>query len=294
MKTIITTALLCISYSFMIGQPLKANGQKSLIEKFKKEPCVIALGYDKEFDEAVKFAFDKYWKFSPVKYITSPDKYPTVHTEKQGNVVFMRETEELWSAKQTPKITSTILKLYGNNTIRFDSYFDDYKNEDKSFGIDQSFHMKAIKVIPYIMCLAAEMNRLEEWGVMKYTFHKGLKEKVKNYTVIIPKENITNKRFSEDFFKPYFTKYEFLDSEEINKKIRDQKNTENVALLCIGRSLSVIQLSIIDIKTGDLLYVDNGDIGKGSKSKDFEEEDIKKVLKNLEKWNKKQASEGAK
>ena len=75
----------------------------------------------------------------------------------------------------------------------------------------------------------------------------------KRYTVIIPKENLDNGRFTELPFKTYLNKYEFLSSEEIYKKIINQDNFENTALLTIGYANSR-NISIIDIKTGDLLY----------------------------------------
>lgn len=284
-KTVITLSLV-LAQAVSIAQPLEANARKDFLEKFKEETLYVRVGQDKEYDDALKFAFNKYWKFNPVKYVEIKDG----DYKAPKNVWLSRECEELWNGKQIPKHPSTTFNFgltKGISRMWFMSYFDDYKNEDEFLGGDESALSKNTKLICYIMCLSAEIKRMDEWGIMKYHFHKGLKETVKDFTVIIPKETIANGRFSESLLKSYFTKCEFLSYSEINAKIKDDKDLNNKAIFCLGRSIRSAHVSIIDLKTGDLLYVENEGLGKSSWKKNIGDEDIKALLKNLEMWNKK-------
>lgn len=269
--------LLFITACFLSGisyaQNLKVTSRKKTVENLRKEATTtIATGYDKEYDEALKFAFEKYWKFTPIKYVDRNDK-------KAYADCYLKE----WDGRNGGKYDWSFFSFSKGGLI-YDQNFDDFRKGDTK-GTDSSFHMKAIKVIPYIMCLSAEVKRLEEWGELKYAFHKGLKEKVKDYNVLIEKEYITTYQLSENPFKQYLKKYEISSANEIDKRIREQKNTDNTAILTIGRADYAIHISIIDIKTGDLLYYDNVSFGTFAQGKKMTDGDIEKLLSNLEKWN---------
>lgn len=234
------------------------------LEEIKNTTFSITIGYGDEVDAAVKFAFEKYWKLSPLKYMV-PD--PKAYYGNQTNfyLVGYEEKKYQWTAGR-----------FRLPNISYEPDFDDYRKGEKLFGVDNTPHMVAIKVIPFIMCYAAEVKRASEMGSDKYWFFEGLKDKVKNYKVIIQKESLANDRMTELPFKTYLKSYEFLSSDDIDKKIRSQESTENTALLFIGQDWNEMHVSIIDIKTGDLLY------RSSIRSSEFNDKTMTNLLKGLE------------
>jgi hypothetical protein len=120
-------------------------------------------------------------------------------------------------------------------------------------------------------------------GKYKYYYHEGLKEKVKDYKILVQKEHIDNGRFTEEALKKHLPKYEIVSSAEILKRIKEQANTENTGFLMIGRGDYIMHLTIVDIKTGDMLYHDADGLGTFTQNQQFDDGEIQKLLKSLEK-----------
>jgi hypothetical protein len=288
MKTIVTIISLCFLSPILKAQKIRISAtsimsmksekkHKKDNEEIKKSTFFVGMNYDKEFDAAVKFAFDKYWKVCPVKYIDQKINYE-LPFGKQERLNFTISSWKDPGINSSSWTRSDFIFSYFN----YQPIFDNYKSGGDDVGLDKNYHMMAIKVIPFIMCFSAEVNRAMEMGKYDYSLFEGLREKVKNYTVIIPKENLDNGRFTELPFKTYLNKYEFLSSEEIYKKIINQDNVENTALLTIGYANSR-NISIIDIKTGDLLYFK--EVGMSSLTGEkFKDKAMMKLLEDLEKY----------
>ena len=73
--------------------------------------------------------------------------------------------------------------------------------------------------------------------------------------------------------------------DEISKLIKEQKNTENTALMFFGISGPDVTLTIIDIKTGDLLFTQHDQPrGAGWNINDpLVDKDMKSLLKQIRK-----------
>ncbi len=283
MKTIITIIAFSFLSNISFGQKLKINSGKFKMDELIKGPFVVRESGDKEFDDAVKFAFEKYWKLSPLKF--------TPYKENPSYKDVANFKVSSWKGRSGGKYTYSHCSFWTPD-INTQMNFDDFKKGDSDDGIDKDFHKMAIKVIPFIMCWSAEVNRVNtlgntKWGGMTYNKRESIKHKVKDYTILIQKENVDTKRLSDAPFKQYLKKYEFVSSDDINTRIKEQKNTENTALLVFGRDDYLMTLSIIDIKTGDLLYYNEDGLGTFTQGKSFTDEVIGKLLKKLDEPEKK-------
>jgi hypothetical protein len=274
MKKITLAITFCILSSISFAQRLNIQTYKDIFKIIRQSPIKVQTGVDKEFDEAVKYAFEKYWKFSPVKYVSKDDEtanfwYKDIKSRHNKN-------DWTWSCCH---FSFPDAKVY----LTYD--FDYYTAPDFKAGVDSSFHAKSVKVIAFIMNFSAEMARIEEWGISKYSFHHGFKDKVKDYNIIVPKENILKNRFTELPFTESFNKVTFLTVDEINKLIREQKDTDKTGLLFFSISGPDVTLTIIDIKTGDLLFTQR-DLPRGegyNVKQPLEDKDIKSLLKPMRK-----------
>lgn len=279
MRTINIIIAICFLNTISFGQKLKISTGKFKMDDMIKTPFIVHAVGDKEFDEAVKFAFEKYWKISPLKF-----KAINEANSQKDNIYSFDITS--WKGREMGKFSFS--KCYFNSpNIKAEVSFDDFKKGNSDEGIDKDFHMMSIKIIPLIMCYAAEVNRVNElgntkWGGITYNKRESIKYKVKSYNILIQKENIDSKRLTEKPFKQYLAKYEFINSDELNTRIKEQKNTENTALLIFGREEFMMSLSIIDIKTGDLLYHSEEGLGSFTQGRTFSDEVIGKLLKDLE------------
>lgn len=273
MKALITTLAILLSTLFY-AQKLNIQTYKDIFKIIRQSPIKVQTGVDKEFDEAVKFAFEKYWKFSPIKYVGKDD---------EGANFWVRDVKSR-HAKNDFEWSSAHFS-FPDAKVHLTYDFDYYKTPDFKAGVDEDYHARSVKVIAFIMNFAAEMARIEEWGISKYSFHYGFKDKVKDYNVIVPKENITSNRFTELSFTESFNKCTFLTVDEINKLIKEQKSTDNTALLFFSISGPDVTLTIIDIKTGDLLFTQSDQPrGAGYNVKQpLEDKDIKSLLKQMRK-----------
>lgn len=276
MKTIVTIIAICFLCTISFGQKITLTSRKNTVKNIKASTFQVLTGIDKEFDEAVKFAFDKYWTFSKIKYVAN--------TKDDLRPFDFRIGE--FGSRNGGKYGYSTCNFYKEG-FNYGLSFDDFKKGDFDEGLDKNFHMKSIKVIQFIMTYCAELKRLEELGETNYAFDKGYIGKIKDYNVIIPKENITSNRFTEAPFKSVLKKYSFLSSDEIYTKLKEQKDTENTAVLNVSRDDYAIFLNITDIKTGDLLYTANEGLGTFTQGKGINDEVIEKLLKKLAKFQEK-------
>jgi len=269
MKKSISILLVILSVN-VFGQKINCS-YNAKASQITKDPIKICTGYDKEFDETVKFAFETYWKHSPLEFIS------------------------LQKLKNDPSSTNFYISGYttGKKSWRFCNInvpyvtykpiFDNFIVGKDSIGLDYNYHMKSIKVIAYIMCFSSEINRVKEMGGYPYSKYTGLKEKLKDSKVIIQKENIETGRFTETPFKAALKNCEFMDSETLYNNMKDRKIKENTSLLCISREDSNIFLSIIDINNGDLLYYNVFGLSSLNTGKALDDSVIEKLLQDASK-----------
>lgn len=257
------------SYSWSVSKKNKPGGDK---ERYFK----VNVGYDPVIDEAIKYAFDKYWTICPIIYINQNDYFKLPSKDRQYPDFAIKSwkgrsgVEYSWS-----ECNFSIDELYYN------PFFDDFKKGDQDNGIDKNTQMMSLKLISFIMCFSAETKRAAEMGKYKYYYHEGLKEKVKDYKILVQKEHIDNGRFTEEALKKHLPKYEIV--RQILKRIKEQANTENTGFLMIGRGDYIMHLTIVDIKTGDMLYHDADGLGTFTQNQQFDDGEIQKLLKSLEK-----------
>ncbi|MCD6069268.1 MAG: hypothetical protein K0S33_4094 [Bacteroidetes bacterium] len=274
MKKITVAITLCLLSTISFAQKLNIQTYKDIFKIIRQSPIKVQTGVDKEFDEAVKFALEKYWKFSAIQYVGKDDESANFWYKDAKSRHGKNDFEWSYCSFSFP-----------DAKVHLSYDFDYYKAPGFKAGVDENFHAKSVKVIAFIMNFSAEMARIEEWGISKYSFHYGFKDKVKDYNIIVPKENITTNRFTESSFTGSFNKVTFLTVDEINKLIREQKNTDNTGLLFFSISGAEIRSTIIDLKTGDLLYTQR-EVPRGegyNVKKPLDDKDMKSLLKPMRK-----------
>ena len=273
MKKITIVITLCVLSTISFAQQLGIQTYKDVFKIIRQSPIKVQTGIDKEFDEAVKYAFEKYWKFSPVKYVGKDEVANFWYKDAKSR---HNKNDFTWSY---------VNFSFPDAKVHLSYDFDYYTCPDFKAGVDSSFHAKSVKVIAFIMNFSAELARIEEWGLTKYSFHHGFKDKVKDYNIIVPKENITSHRFTELPFTESLNKVTFLTVDEINKLIKEQKNTDNTGLLFFSISGPQVTVTIIDIKTGDLLFTQS-DVPRGegyNVRQPLDDKDMKSLLKQMRK-----------
>ncbi len=259
----------------------KATFRNKDLEKMKKETLYVLNGYDKEFDEVVKYAVDKYWKLTPVKYINANDIEPL---KKDKTCKMYLGIGGYAMLNYGRKFKHNELDLRVNSgfwSICYKMQFDNLsKPSDEFIGADKDLHLISNKIILNIMMMCAEMKKVEELGdaYSDYT----LKDKLSSFTVYIPKETIEN-GLTEDMFKKYITKAEVKTSDELKKMVVDQTDVENKAQLFITRAGDNTMLYITNMKTGELIaYAYQGERGSASVGKKIDEDDLQVLFKRLQ------------
>lgn len=250
-------------------------------EKMKKETLYILNGYDKEFDEAVKYAVDKYWTLTPVKYINVNDLEPL---KKDKTCKMYLGISGYAVMNYGRKFTHNELNLSFNHgfwstyyTMQFDNLT---KPSGEILGADKDFHQISNKIVLNIMMMCVEMKKSQEMGDKAYREYSA-KSKLSSYTVYVPKETVAND-LTEDLFTKNLAKVEFKSTDDLKKKVMDQSEVDNKAQLFLARSGSNTILYITDMKTGELIArAMLGERGSGSVGKKVDADDIQDLFKGL-------------
>jgi hypothetical protein len=280
MKTINLFILLIAFSNLSFSQKIQfvGPGSSDKYDEISKRPITVVTGYDKETDAAIKFAFDKFWKFSTVKYMTIEEYNKSGKDEKS---VFSIDRHFI---RDYGTYSSTQINWVGqwktNRPYLYQLPFDNLsKGENENIGTDKTNHDISNKAIQYVMMLNSQIKLLVELGWKKYMSHD-YKDKLNTMTILVPKEYISG-GLSEAIFKKHFTKVEFLSSDEIKKRIMENKNLDNCAEFFICQDPDKNSVFVMDLKTGDL--ISTAEKGKTSfnRAKKIDDESIEKLLEKL-------------
>jgi hypothetical protein len=252
------------------------------ILKVKDEAMYVVTGYGKEYDEAIKYAVETYWKLNKtIKYINVDEleelkksKVCKLYIGLGGNGIMV----------YGKKYSNTVLGVYGNVgfwTCYYKLDFDDLtKSKDEIVGADKNAHLMTNRVIQDLLLMTTQIKKLEEMGSKEYGNYQGSKERLKDLTILIPKECIEN-GVPETVFKESFAKYEVVSSDEIKKLIIEGKS-ENKAVLSITRGADNTIMYIMDIKTGELIsYARDGERGSFGAGRQIDEDDVRSLIKRV-------------
>ncbi len=286
-KRILPLILIAFIPVYFYSQKYQLEGPKEKIEKtFKNKlesPMTILVGYDKDYDEAVKFAFNKYWKFTPVTF----EDYKTVKEEKLKSYFQLTpyQSKEVgisyyltsvdWACKETTgPYKGRFLRAY---YLSFDNFT---KGDNEPLGTDNNFKDFSNKVIPYVAIMCTQLKLLTEIGARDYYNGGTKKDKVKEKAILIPEEYIKN-GLSDASFKSAFEKIEFTSAVKIKERIMSDKDLDNNAELLIAQDMNGYTMMIVDLKNGDLLsysFVGKTSFNEGKK---IDDDVVKKLISRL-------------
>jgi hypothetical protein len=243
-------------------------------EKALKKPITVYTGYDKEFDEVVKFAFEKYWKSSKIIY----KNYNESEGKSNPGSSFGVGSYQTSTAIPVKYIIAT---WWGSKMTALDLAFDYLvKGSNENQGTDNSFHDFSNRIIQYIALVNNQINLLATIGDKEY-YRYDFKGKLGTKKILISNQYIKN-GISESAFKDNLSnKIEFLSADEIKSRLMADKDIDDCAELMINQTVDRITMFIIDLKSGDLLTHSN--IGKSdfNKMKKVDDDAVIHLIKEL-------------
>jgi hypothetical protein len=279
MKTnrLLTILNLLLIFSFIKAQKISPYQKEEVVEQLRKEKMYVLYTDDKEMDEALKYAFDKYWKINHVQFIKRED-FEKLKRGKDYEAYFEFNN---WAYKDYGDFSYTNMNITYKSTLIYVGSFDKFsKGKNEEIGIDKDFHMMSTKIVQYIHMMNSEFSKLESLGRKKY-FYFNLKDKIKEKNLVIAKEYFSAGLSEANFGSLYKNKYSILNSDEIKKKIMEEKELDNCAELFICGSPEVFKGFIVDLKTGDVMA--EATVGKTSfnRTRQIDDSVMEKLLNKL-------------
>lgn len=255
------------------------------LAKIRNETLYVVQGYENEYDEVIKTAIDTYWKLNQnIKYIKQNE---LESLKKNGTCKLFIGFEGSGTLQYGKKYTITTWGLFRNSsywTADYTFQLDNLTTSDgEVLGTDKDLRVFSNRVIQYIKLIQSQYKRYEDLGWKNYVRKQDMREKFKDMTVLVPKEYI-DYGISESLIKEYLPKYEIISTDDIKKKVIDDKNLDNVAQLFLSRGLDNTLAYIVELKTGDLISVEaDGERGSFGIARKLNDDDVKSLLKRLKK-----------
>jgi hypothetical protein len=257
---------------------LDGKSEKKFDENSKR-PLTVLTWDDKEFDDALKFAFAKYWKFGPVNYMSDAER------NKKGTDLdsYLYISGASWN--ESPNIHAFKLIWYGvwktNKPSLYEVWFDHLsKGDNENIGADITHHDFSNKIIQYVMLMSRQVKLVIEMGAKDY-YRINNKSKLETLTILVSKESLAKHGLSEATFKTKFKKVEFISSDDIKKRLMEDKNLDNCAELFICQDTDRNSLFIMDLKTGDIIASSGSGKSGFNRMKKVDDDMISNMLSDL-------------
>ena len=268
-----------------------------------KLPINVITGYDPEYDSALIFAFNKYWKFSEVRFIDK-DNYEKIR-ETDANSYFELKKHGYTLSNYTysdvswnlgpnhPKDLTCSVALNYKTKFSYCYYyslgFDNVNNTrpdgtTKYYGIDNTYHDFSNKIIQYVMLMCnqiASTSIFEKASDYAIFFYKKNKVKLNEKTIIVPKEYL-DLGITEEVFKTNLSNVESLSSNEIKHHLMTDNSLADKYELIITQSTSAYLIYVISLKDGELIAYNDIPVTTLKKKK-MDDELVKKILTGLKK-----------
>lgn len=247
---------------------------ENCLKKLKKEKLLVPQGFGEEMDEALKLAVTKYWTACP---------YEFVHKSEitGGGTYFGFYVADNKEGFDPVYHNCTYFAFTSVAGLECKIYFDnDFKNTNKIVvGIDSDYKDMSYKIVQYVMLINNELKRMEV-GLRKYYFDKNDHlENLAGYRFLVPEEYLYDNLLNADFLEK-LPNCEFLPSEKIAERVKEQKGTENCAEILLAKPFGISKMYIVDLKTGKLLYFNHAGNSVAT-GKRLNSKDIKKLLKPI-------------
>lgn len=244
------------------------------LKKFKGQTLLVPQGFGEEMDEALKFAVINYWKACPYEFV---DK----NSLKGGGTYFNILVADNKQGFDPVYHNCTYFTFTSAAGIDCQIYFDnDYKNTNNVVvGIDQDQKMMSYKIIQYVMLINSEIERMKPDYMKYYRDKNDHVENLQGYKFLVPVEYLHENLMDADFLEK-LPNCEFLPSEKIAERVKEQKGTEKCAEILLAKPFGISKMYIVDLKTGKLLYFNHAGNSVAT-GKRLNSKDIKKLLKPI-------------
>jgi hypothetical protein len=258
--------------------------------EIQKEDVYLGTGFNKEAEDNIKWALDKYWTFgTKIKLIDNTQD--AFKIDKNISYISLLKYEGDFSSTELTVSNN----MAGWNRFKiFSLSFDDMikKGKDtKVIGADKDIKLVAYKCLTYTMlfCSIVKNFSIEMGNTFKFARAytdklEKLKEKLKTTTILIPKELIDN-GITEEAIKGLNIKYKIETSEQIATRIKDGKDIKNYSHLIVFKESNTTDWAyLVDLETGDLInycYLESGTFTKTYKYMD--DKRFAELLEKLEK-----------
>jgi hypothetical protein len=238
--------LLTLLY-FSASSQERFGSTKAVLEKVKTNG--IQVGIDdlmEDMDLHLRAAFEKYWDFCPVKFVSKEEMDKNLPMAVLGDYKIMSNG-----------VTYVFTKfLITNSTwMQYSYHFDNITAKGNCYGIDKSETEILNRIDLAVLNFCAQVKFLDGAYTDKNTrginSWNGFNERLKNTTVLIPEEYLTNGLTKAAFAR--IPKKEFVPLQDINKKV-GQKGPKKYSTLNVYRTVSRCHFNVLDLETGDYIY----------------------------------------
>ena len=294
MKKTILALLISLHVKSQTGPPTSFSGLVSLPE-VQKEEVYLGTGMNKEAEDNILWALNKYWTFGSKINTVDAEKDPFKSNKKISYISLnnYKTTGDNGNFYNT-KYTVVNERGAGNYTNIFLFPFDNLikiGEEDKIIGADKNTKIIADKSLTYTMlfCSLVKTFGMDLGGSFKYMkAYSGkldkLKERLQTTTMLVPKELLDN-GITLEAFKNLSIKYKIESSEEIAKRIKEGKDVKNYSHLLVYKADKFNDYAyLVDIESGDLINYSN--LGGTAFSKTYDYMDDSRLAKLLSKLEK--------